>query len=68
MTHDELRQLVKIRHELRRLLPGQDLEGSREAARLLLDRMRALTASHIGEQAHIEPELTRWNAAFGMWR
>ena len=66
MNHDELRQLVRIRHELRRLLPGQDAEGSREAARRLLERMRALTAPHVSEQAYIQPELTRWNAAFRM--
>jgi hypothetical protein len=65
MNHEELRQLVKIRHELRRLLPAGNTESDRQAARRLLDRMQALTAPHMTERAHIEPELTRWHAAFG---
>jgi hypothetical protein len=63
MSHDELRQLVRIRHELRRLLP--DGEGDRqETARHLLSRMRALVAPHASEQARIEPEMVRWQSVF----
>ena len=63
MSHDELRQLVSIRHELRRLLPEQ--QGEREeTARRLLSRMRALVAPHASEQARIEPEMVRWQSVF----
>jgi hypothetical protein len=63
MNHDELRQLVRIRHELRRLLP--EPPGDRqETARRLLSRMRALIAPHASEQARIEPEMVRWQSVF----
>jgi hypothetical protein len=63
MNHDELRQLVRIRHELRRLLP--EPPGDRqESARRLLSRMRALVAPHASEQALIEPEMVRWQSVF----
>lgn len=63
MSHDELRQLVNIRHELRRLLPGPQGD-CQETARRLLSRMRALVAPHAGEQARIEPEMVRWQSVF----
>ena len=63
MNHDELRQLVRIRHELRRLLPEQ--QGDRqEVAQRLLSRMRALVAPHASEQARIAPEMVRWQSVF----
>jgi hypothetical protein len=64
MNHDELCQLVRIRHELRRLLPGGDAGERQENARRLLCRMRALVAPHASEQARIEPEMTRWQSVF----
>ena len=66
MNHDELRQLVRIRHELRGLLPGRDADVRQESARRLLSRMRALVAPHASEQARIEPEMTRWCSVFGV--
>jgi hypothetical protein len=63
MNHDELRQLVRIRHELRRLLPDQQGD-SQETARRLLSSMRALIAPHASEQARIEPEMVRWQSVF----
>lgn len=65
MSNDDLRQLVKIRHELRRLVPTQGgTGGSQETARDLLTRMRALVAPHVSEQARIEPEVIRWQSVF----
>jgi hypothetical protein len=64
MNNDDLRQLVRIRHELRRLLPNDAIDADRDAARKLLARMRALAAPHATEHAHLEPELTRWQARF----
>ena len=60
MNNEDLRQLVKIRHELRKLLPNQD----QEAATRLLARMRALTSQYASESQAIEPEMVRWQAAF----
>jgi len=64
MTNDDLRQLVRIRHELRRLLPTRPGGEDRDAARQLLARMRDLAAPNAAENARIEPELTRWQARF----
>jgi hypothetical protein len=60
MNHDEVRQLIRIRHELRRLMPANDQNG----ARRLLARMRALTARDSRERASVEPEIERWQSAF----
>ena len=60
MNHDEVRQLIRIRHELRRLMPNKD----RGAASRLLARMRALTARDARERATVEPEIERWQVAF----
>jgi hypothetical protein len=64
MNNDELRQIVRIRHELRRLLPTPHGDGDRDTARQLLARMQALAAPHATEQARIQPEVTRWQARF----
>ena len=55
MNHDEIRQLIRIRHELRRLMPAND----QNAARRLLARMRALTARDSRERASVGPEQPR---------
>jgi hypothetical protein len=60
MNHDEIRQLIRIRHELRRLMPDKD----RGAASRLLARMRALIARDARERATVEPEIERWQVAF----
>jgi hypothetical protein len=60
MNHEDLRQLVRIRHELRRLMP----ERNGEAAQRLLARMRALCATDPRERDAAEPELRRWQVAF----
>ncbi len=60
MNHDEIRQLIRIRHELRRLIRDRD-QGP---ARRLLARMRALTSRDSRERASVEPEIERWQVAF----
>ena len=62
MKHDDVRQLIRIRHELRRLRPNRD----QRAARGLLDRMRALAAHDSRERASVEPEIERWQVAFAL--
>jgi hypothetical protein len=62
MNHEELLQLVRIRHELRRLAPARDAD----AAKRLLARMRALTARDPREKAAAEPEVRRWEVAFAL--
>ena len=62
MNHEEIRQLVRIRHELRRLAPQRDAD----AAKRLLARMRALTARDPRESAATEPEMQRWQVAFAL--
>jgi hypothetical protein len=62
MNHEELRQLVRIRHELRRLAPTKDTD----AAKRLLARMRALTARDPREREATEPEVLRWQVAFAL--
>jgi hypothetical protein len=62
MSYEEMRQLVRIRHELRRLEPEQD----RDAAARLLSLMRSLSARDERELATVEPELQRWQVAFSL--
>jgi hypothetical protein len=62
MNQDEIRQLIRIRHELRRLMPGRDCN----AAQRLLARMRALTSRDSRERAKVEPEIERWQVAFSL--
>lgn len=60
MSYEDARQLVRIRHELRRLSPDRD----QFAATRLLARMRAVAARDAVEHAAIQPELLRWQVAF----
>lgn len=62
MNNEEVRQLVRIRHELRRLVPERD----QEQATRLLARMHALTARYENESLAIRPELSRWQSAFSL--
>jgi hypothetical protein len=64
MNNDELRQIVRIRHELRRLLPTPDGDADRDTVKQLLARMQALAAPHATEHDRIAPEVTRWQARF----
>lgn len=60
MTYNQTRELVRIRHELRKLVEDRD----QFAATRLLDRMRALTAKDAAESADIAPEMQRWRVVF----
>jgi hypothetical protein len=63
MEYQELRELVRIRHELRSLaVKGED----RDTAASLLDRMRLLAARDAVENAAVQPEVRRWQFVFGL--
>jgi len=59
MSYAETRELVRLRHELRRLLaerpPGADAD-----ARRLITRIEELVAADTEEKAVVVPELARW--------
>jgi hypothetical protein len=59
MSYAEMRELVRVRYELRRLLaerpPGADME-----ARKLIARIEELVAADTEEAAVVVPELARW--------
>lgn len=59
MTYAEMRELVRIRHDLRRATA----EGRREDARVLMERLRNLAERDPDERRDIEPEIERWEAA-----
>jgi hypothetical protein len=59
MNDKDLRELVRIRLELRRLVGGS---GARQEAPPLLDRMGALASRDVGGDRMIQPELQRWRA------
>jgi hypothetical protein len=64
MEYRELRELVRIRHELRSLaLTGDE---NRDTAASLLDRMRLLAARDAAEDAAVQPEVRRWQFVFGL--
>jgi hypothetical protein len=63
MEYQELRELVRIRHELRSLASRGD---SRDTAASLLDRMRLLAARDAAEDAAVQPEVRRWQFVFGL--
>jgi hypothetical protein len=61
MTYAEIRELVRVRHELRRVAA----EGRREEAQRLCERLRALAESDPDERAEVEPEIVRWETRLG---
>jgi hypothetical protein len=56
MDFVQVRELIRVRYELRRLLA----ENRRDEARPLLERLRALAAADEEERAALEPEIARW--------
>jgi hypothetical protein len=60
MEYWELRELVRIRHELRTLA----ISGDRDTAAPLLDRMRTLAARDAVESAAVQTEVSRWQFVF----
>ena len=59
MSYAQMRELVRLRYELRRLLadrpPGADAD-----ARKLIARIEELVAADSEEKAVVIPELARW--------
>jgi hypothetical protein len=56
MTHSEVRELIHVRHELRRLTA----EGRSEEAQEMITRLRKLADGDEDERAETESELARW--------
>jgi hypothetical protein len=59
MEYREIRELVRIRHELRSLETGAG-----EVAAPLLERMRTLASRDAAESAAVQTELRRWQSVF----
>jgi hypothetical protein len=62
MEYRDMRELVRIRHELRSLAHT----GDRDTAATLLARMRLLAAGDAAEEAAVQPEVRRWQFVFGL--
>jgi hypothetical protein len=62
MDYVQTRELVRIRHELRRLLAERPA-GADAAARALIARIETLVASDAEEAARVRPELARWQVS-----
>ena len=62
MEFGEVRELVRIRHELRKYAFGGDLDE----ASALLCRLGALAARDPVEHAAAQPELQRWRLRLGL--
>lgn len=69
MDYAAARELVRLRHELRRLVVGRLVVdrplGSDAAARAILARIEALVAADAEEAAAVGPELARWQVSLG---
>lgn len=61
MEYRDVRELVRIRYELRSLA-----RGAREVAAPLLERMRALASVDAAESAAVQTELHRWRSVFSL--
>jgi hypothetical protein len=66
MDYASTRELVRLRHELRRLVVERP-SGAREAARGILARIAALVAADEHEAALAAPDLARWAASLSVW-
>jgi hypothetical protein len=62
MDFAEARELIRIRHELRRLRA----EGRGDEARDLIERMKALAERDPREAAELQSELPRWEVSLGL--
>ena len=60
MQYRDVREMVRIRHELRSLA----VSGDSRAAASLLDRMRNLAARDEAEDAAVQVEMQRWRSVF----
>jgi hypothetical protein len=59
MEYRDVRELVRIRYELRSLA-----RGAGEMAAPLLERMRHLASHDAAESAAVQTELRRWQSVF----
>lgn len=59
MDYAAARELVRLRHELRRLVVERPT-GADAAARTILARIEALVAADAEEAAVVTPEIARW--------
>jgi hypothetical protein len=62
MGDTELRELVRIRHNLRELA----MRGERKAAAPLIERFTALSSSPAAAMFDLDREVSRWRAVFRM--
>jgi hypothetical protein len=65
MDYAETRELIRIRHELRRLLSERPA-GANVAARALISRIECLVAADAEEAKVIVPELARWQVSLAV--
>jgi len=61
MEYRDVRELVRIRYELRSLA-----RGAGELAAPLLDRMRTRASVDAAESAAVQTELHRWRSVFSL--
>ncbi len=66
MDYASTRELVRLRHELRRLVAERPA-GARDAARGVLARLTELVAADEHEAAQAAPDLARWSASLSGW-
>ena len=59
MSYADMRELVRLRYELRRLLAERP-PGAEQEARRLIGRIEQLVAADTDEAAVVVPELARW--------
>jgi hypothetical protein len=62
MDYAAARELVRLRHELRRLVVERPADAD-TAARAILTRIEALVAADAEEAAAVVPELARWQVS-----
>lgn len=66
MGYSELRELMHLRHELRRYSGAARAEVDPAEVGRLLDRLSSLAALDPAEQAQVTPEIERWRFRLGL--
>jgi hypothetical protein len=65
MSYAEMRELVRLRYELRRLLAERP-PGADDDARKLIGRIEQLVAADTEEASVVVPELARWAVSLAL--
>ena len=65
MSYAEMRELVQVRYELRRLLAERP-PGADQDARKLIARIEELVAADTEEASVVVPELARWAVSLAL--